>query len=176
VGLGQPPLEIAALVSELERARANFRRAAESLTEVSWNRPSANPQWTNGQMMFHVLLAFMLLPYLVPLARFFGRLPPAWSKPLAASLDLATPIFNWVNGLGPRGAATVFSRVRVLRRYDALHDYAIRALTRTRVADLERGMHYPRRWDPMFRGYMTLGDVFRYPAIHMAHHMGQIVP
>ena len=163
-------------MSDLEAAKAALHRAADSLGDASWNKASANPAWTNGQVMFHVLLAFMLLPYLVPLARLFGALPPSGSKPFAAVLDLATPLFNWINGQGPRGAGTVFSRARLIRRYDALHDYAFRAVVKTRPADLQRGMYYPRRWDPMFSGYMTMGDVLRYPLIHMTHHLGQLAP
>ena len=30
----------------------------------------------------------------------------------------------------------------------------------------ERGMHYPVRWDPFLRGFMTLADIYHYPTQH----------
>jgi hypothetical protein len=165
-----------AITADLEAARSAFLGVAGSLTNATWNKTSANPPWTNGQVLFHVTLAFMLLPYLLPLARFFGSLPPGWSRPLAFLLDVATPVFNWVNSLGPTGASAVYSRDRLLRKYDALHAYALRELNSLEPGHLRRGMFYPQRWDPMFRGYMTLADIFRYPAIHMRHHLVQVLP
>jgi len=35
-------------------------------------------------------------------------------------------------------------------------------------------MHYPTRWDPFFREYMTLGELFRYPTQHFDFHRRQL--
>jgi hypothetical protein len=35
-------------------------------------------------------------------------------------------------------------------------------------------MYYPTRWDPHFREYMTLADVYRYPGQHYDHHHRQL--
>ena len=40
-------------------------------------------------------------------------------------------------------------------------------------SELARGMHYPTSWDPYFKGYMTLADVYRYPTQHFEHHRRQ---
>jgi hypothetical protein len=164
------------LIAELEEAKSAFHSVAESLPETSWTKPSANPHWTNGQVLFHITLAFLLLPYLFPMALVFGRLPPFFSRVLAGLLDLGTGLFNWVNGVGPLAGGSFYSRDRLLRKYDSLHAYAVRTLSSLDPSELKRGMFYPHKWDPMFQDFMTLADVFRYPAIHMEHHLNQVVP
>src|SRR5262245_56635249 len=37
-----------------------------------------------------------------------------------------------------------------------------------------RGMHFPIRWDPYFREYITLADVYRYPGKHYDYHRRQL--
>jgi hypothetical protein len=44
---------------------------------------SANPAWTNGEILFHMAFALFLLPALLPLVRLFGRLPRCWSRNLS---------------------------------------------------------------------------------------------
>jgi len=39
---------------------------------------------------------------------------------------------------------------------------------------LSRGMHYPTRWDPYFKDFMTLADLYRYPTQHFDHHDRQL--
>jgi hypothetical protein len=41
-------------------------------------------------------------------------------------------------------------------------------------ADLARGMHYPTGWDPLFKDYMTLADVYRFPTQHFDFHQRQL--
>lgn len=36
------------------------------------------------------------------------------------------------------------------------------------------GMHYPVRWDPFFRDFMTVTDLYRYPAQHFDFHRRQL--
>ena len=39
---------------------------------------------------------------------------------------------------------------------------------------LDRGMPFPVGWDPYFRDYMTLRDVYHYPTQHYDHHRQQL--
>ena len=39
---------------------------------------------------------------------------------------------------------------------------------------LARGMYYPTRWDPYFKEYMTLADIYHYPTQHFDHHDHQL--
>jgi len=40
--------------------------------------------------------------------------------------------------------------------------------------ELSLGMHYPTRWDPFFRSYMTLGELYRYPTRPFDFHRRQL--
>ena len=171
-----PQSQVRDLIAELEGAKAAFHSVADDLPDSGWAKPSANPLWTNGQVLFHITLAFLLLPSLFPIALVFGRLPPLFARVFAVLLGLGTGLFNWANGVGPLASGTLYNRDRLLQKYDSLHDYAVRTLSRLDPSELKRGIFYPRHWDPMFRDFMTLSDVFRYPAIHMEHHLRQIVP
>jgi hypothetical protein len=35
-------------------------------------------------------------------------------------------------------------------------------------------MHYPTTWDPYFKRFMTLADLYRYPTQHFDHHDRQL--
>jgi hypothetical protein len=39
---------------------------------------------------------------------------------------------------------------------------------------LNRGMHFPVGWDPYFKEYMTLRDVYHYATQHYDHHRRQL--
>jgi hypothetical protein len=47
-------------------------------------------------------------------------------------------------------------------------------LDRERVASLERGMHFPPRWDPYFRDWMTRADLYVYATQHYDFHRTQL--
>ena len=40
--------------------------------------------------------------------------------------------------------------------------------------DLQRGMYYPVRWDPFFKDFMTLADIYHYPSLHYGYHQRQL--
>jgi hypothetical protein len=92
------------LRSDLDAVRGEFHAMVASISEREWAEPSQNPGWTNGQIVFHVLLGFILV---VPLARllvFFGHLPALCSRIFAGILNLSTPLFNRIDGSSSRDA------------------------------------------------------------------------
>jgi len=159
---------------ELEESRRHFHALLDSLSEADWNAPSRNGAWTNGQLVFHMLFAFMLIPALFPLIRLFSRLPDGVSRAFARLLDYSTPVFNWVNALGPRGQERVFGRARAGAIYDRVHRSILRKVGSLRDDEWGRGMHYPVRWDPAFGEFMTYESLFRYPTQHFRRHLGQL--
>ncbi|MHC1563164.1 DinB family protein [Actinomycetospora sp. C-140] len=137
-------------------------------------RRSNGTRWTNQQLLFHMLLGYLIIRALGNLVRLIGRLPPgvgrAWARALDAGtrlFDLANYIGSWAGGstLGRRGQTALFDRVIA-----ALH----RRLDRETDADLARGMNYPTRWDPYFKPYMTLADIYAFPTQHFDHHRRQL--
>lgn len=159
---------------ELESLRAEFHELLDSLSDEDVRRRSNNPGWTNGQILFHMTFALMLLRILAPMVRLWARLPRWCSRAFAGTLDFGTPLFNWFNELGARGGGRVYSGERVARRFDAAHRSTMRMLDRIKDDEWQAGMYYPSRWDPLFGSYMTLEDVFRYPARHFRFHIDQI--
>ncbi|MCX4695476.1 hypothetical protein [Streptomyces sp. NBC_01408] len=96
------------------------------------------------------------------------------SKVFARLLNAATAPFDLINYAGPCGAAKVYGP----RRMGAAIDRVIASLHRHLEAETEpglaRGMHYPVRWDPFFKDFMTLGDIYRYPTQHFDFHRRQL--
>ncbi len=164
----------AAIRAELEKTRAEFHALSRSLSAGDMHRQSKNAAWTNGEVLFHITLAFILVPALLWLIRFFGRLPKAGSKPFAMLLNFTTPLFNRLNALGPHIGGRIFQGDRLNRKYDRVHAHILRLLDTIPDAEMQRGMYYPDRWDGLFRPYMTLADLFVYPTIHFRFHREQI--
>lgn len=159
---------------ELEAVGASFHSLLADPSDDDWRRPSANPGWTNGEVLFHMTLGFMMLAALIPLVRVFGRLPPWASHIFSSILDFATPLFNWVNALGARGGGRVYDRASIGASFDRAHRRLLRLVDRLPDGEWGRRMHYPRRWDPLFDEAMTVERAFRYMVEHFNFHMGQI--
>lgn len=69
-------------------------------------------------------------------------------------------------------------RRRTVRPMGAKFDRVVRGLHRRlraeSEADLQRGMHYPVRWDPFFKDFMTLADVYHFATQHFDFHHRQL--
>jgi hypothetical protein len=147
---------------ELEVARVSFHQLVAAASEGDLRRPSNGTRWTNKQLLFHMLLGYLILHALRLLVLLFGRLPDGASRSWARLLNAATRPFGAVNYLGSRLGGTTLST----RRMEIMFDHVIaklhRRLDAESDADLARGMHYPTRWDPFFTDYMTLADVYHF--------------
>ncbi|WP_406726499.1 hypothetical protein WJ438_20155 [Streptomyces sp. GD-15H] len=58
--------------------------------------------------------------------------------------------------------------------FDRITGALERRLTAEADAGLARGMHYPVRWDPFFKDFMTIADIYRYPTQHFDFHHRQL--
>jgi DinB superfamily len=159
---------------ELEAARQEFYDMVASISEPGWAKPSHNPGWTNGQLLFHVLLGFILVLPLAGLLVFFGHLPAVCSRIFAAILNFSTPFFNRINAVGPRAGARLLGRAGLIRSFDQVHGTILERLERVRPGDWALTMHYPTRWDSSFKMPMHMEDLFRYPVDHLRHHRHQL--
>jgi hypothetical protein len=156
-----------------ERDRVAFHELVAAATAADLRRRSEGTRWTNQQLLFHLVFGYQIVRALLVLIRVFGRLPDPVSRGFAAVLDAATGPFNVINYLGSCGGGLIGPR-RAARWLDRIIASLHRSLDRADEADLARGMHYPTRWDPFFRPYMTLADLYRYPAQHFAFHQRQL--
>ncbi|GLY49912.1 hypothetical protein [Lentzea sp. NBRC 102530] len=74
---------------------------------------------------------------------------------------------SWLGGnVMPRSAMIAFCD----RTIAASH----RRLDRENAVSLARGMPYPTRWDPFFREFMTVADLYRFPMRHFDFHREQL--
>lgn len=159
---------------ELERVRADFHHLVESADNAVLRRPSNGTRWSNRELLFHMLLGYLIIRALLGLVRVFGRLPPRASRTYATLLNAVTRPFDEVNFLGSYAAGRTVSPARMVVMFDHVVDKLHRRLDAETDADLARGMHYPTRWDPFFKDYMTLADVYHFPTQHYDFHREQL--
>jgi hypothetical protein len=160
--------------TELEATRKGFHALLSSLSENDLGRKSLNPGWTNGEILAHMVFGFIILNALLPMARVWGRLPKWTSKSFAWLLNAFTTPFNWINALGARGQARVFTFDRIGKLFDRTHHALMKQIEWIKDVEWERGMYYPTRWDSNFNEFMTIRDLFVYPITHFNFHMNQI--
>jgi hypothetical protein len=121
-----------------------------------------------------MVFGYMIVARLLILVKVFSRLPHQVSRAFAGLLNAATKPFDAINYYGSCAAALVHNR----RRMGAKMDRVIAGLQRELVREPEdafhRGMHFPTRWDPFFKDYMTLEEVYCYPGEHFDFHKHQL--
>jgi DinB superfamily len=163
-----------AIYAELRRARVTFRRLVEDASPGDLARASDGTRWTNQQLLFHMLLGYLIMRVLLVLAGMFARLPARASRVFARLLDAATTPFNWVNYAGSCAGAKVFPQRRMTAKLDQVTLALEQQLRAKTPVQLHAGMHYPTRWDPFFKDFMTLADLYHYPTQHFDFHQRQL--
>ena len=163
-----------AIRAELEATRTAFHALLASLSENDLRQPSHNPGWANGEILAHMLFGFIVLNALLPMARFWGYLPPRFSKPLAWLLNAFTGPFNWLNAVGARLQARIFTCQRLGKLYDLALLSLNRQIDSIQGDEWGHGMYYPTRWDSNFSDFMTIESLLHYPVIHFNFHRRQI--
>ncbi|MFD6388590.1 DinB family protein [Nocardia sp. NPDC055029] len=164
----------AGIDAELERVRREFHELLDSVDADDFERRSEGTRWTNEQLLFHMVFGYMVVQRLLVLVRLLGRFPAGVSRAFARMLDAETRPFDWINYRGSCAAARVYDRYRMGRKLDRVIGSLRASLASESEASLVRGMHFPTRWDPFFSDYMTLEDVYRYPAKHFDFHREQL--
>jgi len=163
-----------AVCEELRRVRVTFRRLVEGASPADLAGASDGTRWTNQQLLFHMLFGYLLMRPLFVLAEVFARLPASASGGFARLLNAGTRPFHWVNYLGSCAGARVLPRQRMAEKMDKITmalEQRLRAETSARLCS---GMHYPVRWDPFFKDWMTLADLYHYPTQHFDFHRRQL--
>ena len=162
------------LLTDLEKTRSEFRQILASLEPDDFKRMSLNPGWTNGEVLTHIAFGMMIAVPLIPITRFWGRLPRGSSRWFAWLLNSMTKPFNWINRLGARGQGKVFGFHRFEKLYDQAHFSILRQMKAIKDNEWSNGMYYPTRWDANFAEFMTVEMVIRYAMTHFEFHAKQI--
>lgn len=82
-----------------------FHRLVDGASRDGLRRPSAGTRWTTKQLLFHMLLGYLILRALRLLVLAFGRLPDGASRGYARLLNAGTRTFDAVNYLGSQDSA-----------------------------------------------------------------------
>ena len=155
-------------------AYATLHRLLADASPADLRRRSAGTRWTNQQLLFHMVLGYLVVLRLLPLVRLLGRLPAGASRRFAAVLNATTRPFHLVNYLGSVGGGTALDPTQI----DALLAWTVNRLRKhldtEQEGALHRTMHFPVGWDPFFRDVMTLADVYRFGTQHFDHHRAQL--
>jgi hypothetical protein len=172
---GRPAtLNRAAVRAEMEQARLDFHRLVDEASRADLRKPSDGTRWTNQQLLFHMLLGYLVVRALLILVRAFGLLPDRASKAFAWLLNTARRPFHLINYLGSCAGARIIPPARMPGMLDRITAALQGRLQREADAALDRGMRYPTSWDPFFTSYMTLADLYRYPTQHYRYHRQQL--
>ncbi|MEU5521707.1 DinB family protein [Streptomyces sp. NPDC047860] len=168
------PLDRQAVHVDWERIQADFHRFLAEASATDLRRPTDGTRWTNEQLLFHMLFGYMLLCVLLPLMGLFTRLPRTASRMFARLLNAAARPFHVINYVSSVAGSLYFNHRRMGAKMDRTLAALHRRLDRECAASLERGTHYPPRWDPFFRDWMTRADLYRYPTQHYDFHRAQL--
>jgi hypothetical protein len=153
------PVDRETIYEELRRVRVAFRRLVEDASPGDLARASAGTRWTNQQLLFHMLFGYLVTRALIVLAGMFARLRASVSRVFARLLDAVTGPFNRVNYLGSCAGAKVFPLQHMAGKLDQVTMALEQRLRAQTTARLRSGMHYPVRWDPFFKDFMTVADI-----------------
>ena len=77
--------------------RADFRDLVQSATVRDLRRPTDGTKWTDEQLLFHMVLGYLVVRNLLFLVRGFARLPDGASRRFAATLDAGARPFHVIN-------------------------------------------------------------------------------
>ncbi|MGH9031130.1 MAG: DinB family protein [Acidimicrobiia bacterium] len=160
--------------AELRQRRETFHAIVDTATAGELRQPSNGTRWNNEELLFHMLFGYIVVVVLIRMIKALGLLPHPATKPFAALLNAFTRPFNTINYWGSRFGAKLYNHRRLGAKLDRVTAALETTLDRTSEASLRRGMHYPTRWDPFFKNYMTLADVFHYPTQHFDFHQRQL--
>src|SRR5882757_8832240 len=104
--------------AELERVRLEFRQLVDGAGDADLRRLSHGTRWTNRQLLFHMLLGYLIMRALLGLVRMFGRLPQGASRRYAWLLNAGAKPFDAVNYLGSYLGGSTLSPDRMTTLFD----------------------------------------------------------
>lgn len=150
------PIDRQHIHDDLERARADLHDLVAHATAADLRRRTRGTNWTNGQLLWHMVFGYVIVLRLLPLVRIFGRLPDRFSLTFAGALNAATRPFHHINYLGSVCGALVFRGPQLAAQLDRTIAQLHIQLDAEADEALDRHMHFPGGWDPFFHDSMTL--------------------
>lgn len=157
---------------EMRRAQADFRSLVATASPSDLRRRTNGTRWTNRQLLFHMVLGYLVVRTLIPLVHALGRL--GHSREFAATLNAGRRPFHLINYVG----ACVGGQILTTGAMIALLDRTVSALQRRLDTESEPAlrltMAFPTDWDPYFQPTMSVLDVYHFATQHFDHHRRQL--
>ena len=167
-------MDRSAVHDEIDRARASFHELLDGASDADLRRRSDGTRWNNKQLLFHMLLGYLIVRALRGLVVTVDRLPPAVGRRFAQALNAVTVPFDAVNYAGAWLAGSVLPRYALNTLFDRVTASLHQRLDAESDDNIVRSMRFPTRWDPFFRDQMTLADVYHFPTQHFDFHRDQL--
>ena len=139
----------------------------DEIPDKAFSKPSDNPAWTIGEVLFHMSLAprFMTTDLRMIISRpWLGRI---------FVLLVPRSLFDRLNDFYTRYGARNLSRSFLVEQYDKAHRRALRSLESLQEDDFQKSMQYPG-YDPILAGDVTVEKLYRYIRLHFEFHAEQI--
>ena len=83
-------MDRSAVHEEMERVRVSFHELLTNASRADLRRKSAGTRWNNKQLLFHMLLGFLIIRALRTLVVIVSRLPEPVGRGFARTLNAAT--------------------------------------------------------------------------------------
>lgn len=151
----------------MENTLQDFHHLLDSVPEAFYSRPSSNPAWTIGDVLYHITLG-------PPALRF-----EIWMIVHARGLfqlvmnDMTSGIFNRVNAFIARRPKRITSQ-GLSKAYETGHAGLLSSLKRLDADDLHKAVIYPKSFVPEIAGRVSAERLFRYVTEHFEIHANQI--
>jgi uncharacterized damage-inducible protein DinB len=154
-----------ALRAELETTRRAFHALLASLMPQDWERPSHNPVWTIGEVLWHITSYLFVIPQ-----QLIWLQTNTFPDPFSESADE----LNAGNEQQAREDARGQTLSSIAQTYEAGHAATLAALDSVGDDEWQLGVRLPDM-GPTFTGeYRTIEALFRYHGRHFAEHAAQI--
>src|SRR5688572_1860358 len=111
-------MDIRVIDGGLEQVAADFHELLDSATNAEFRAATNGTKWTNKQLLFHMLFAFVLVRTPLILVKGLSRLPDPVSRMIAAALNAATRPFHVVNYLCALPGGRVLSGAAMVKLMD----------------------------------------------------------
>jgi hypothetical protein len=155
------------LRAELEATRQEFHALLATLNADDWDRPSQNPAWTIGELLWHITSYLLVIPQ-----QLIWLQTNTFPAPFTTDADT----LNEGNEQQTREEAQRQTFASVAQAYETGHAITLAALDTVRDHQWQLGVRMPDM-GPTFTGeYRTIEALFRYHARHFAEHAAQISP
>ena len=152
---------------ELTQTREAYHVLLAEIPDEAFSKPSDNPSWTIGEVLFHMSLAprFMTTDLKMIISR------PWLAKVFAALVPQA--IFDRLNDWYTRYGARNLKRSFLAQQYDKAHLRVLKSLETVKEEGFQKSIMYPG-YDPILSGDVTVERLYRYIKQHFELHASQI--